>query len=351
MPRTDRLEAEISRGQEAFDEGDLEGAAKALERAERIDRKHPEVLMLGAAIAEEEGDAEGALSRLEQLMALTPADPAPRILAARVLLEIADDPKASLAMIAPAFDDIDDEDLLVDAVMTKTGALLALGDAASREQAKETIRELASEALDDPSVTMMLTSLAIDLEELDLAQRFLDRIVTSPSSDDPEEKALLADKLHLQGELYGQRGDKAAQATAWIEVRRLDQANDATADEPGFTPPEAEIAVAAEEIVDALPLKVRQHMLNVPILLDTAPSDDLIRDGVDPRSLGLFSGTPMSEPTPMPAPTAIHLFTRNIGRFSADNDEFIEQLEITIWHETAHFFGLEDDDLEQLGLG
>jgi predicted Zn-dependent protease with MMP-like domain len=70
----------------------------------------------------------------------------------------------------------------------------------------------------------------------------------------------------------------------------------------------------------------------VPILVDAYPTVDQIESGVDPRLLGLFSGTPMTEASAVggtPHLTAIHL----------------------ILHETAHFFGLDEDQVEALGLG
>jgi len=48
--------------------------------------------------------------------------------------------------------------------------------------------------------------------------------------------------------------------------------------------------------------------------------------------------------------THIRLFKRNLERIAHDLDDLAEEVRITVLHETAHYFGLEDDDLEKIGL-
>ena len=48
---------------------------------------------------------------------------------------------------------------------------------------------------------------------------------------------------------------------------------------------------------------------------------------------------------------AIHLFQRNLEAAAGSREELEDEIRITVLHETAHFFGLEDDDLEAIGLG
>ena len=89
----------------------------------------------------------------------------------------------------------------------------------------------------------------------------------------------------------------------------------------------------------------------MPILIDDAPSEALIGDGLDPRLLGLFQGTPMSEDGGLaPTVTNILLFRGNLARACRDAEHLAEEIRITVLHETAHYFGLDEDDLEALGL-
>ncbi len=88
----------------------------------------------------------------------------------------------------------------------------------------------------------------------------------------------------------------------------------------------------------------------MPILVDEAPSDELIADGVDPRLLGLFQGTPLPEGGDLaPSVTAIWLFRRNLMQLSESRDDVVEEVRITVLHETAHYFGMDEADLEELG--
>jgi predicted Zn-dependent protease with MMP-like domain len=74
---------------------------------------------------------------------------------------------------------------------------------------------------------------------------------------------------------------------------------------------------------------------------------------MDPRSLGLFDGLSDAEVQNAEIatqPTRIVLYTGNlVGSFGTD-DELVEEVEITILHEVGHFFGLDEEDMERLGL-
>jgi len=44
------------------------------------------------------------------------------------------------------------------------------------------------------------------------------------------------------------------------------------------------------------------------------------------------------------------LFHRNIERVARSAQEMEEQIRVTLLHETGHFFGLDEEDLADLGL-
>ena len=76
--------------------------------------------------------------------------------------------------------------------------------------------------------------------------------------------------------------------------------------------------------------------------------------GVDPRSLGLFSGTAYPDKSKLGGQdglSQIILFRRNLERLSGDEDELREEVRATLLHETGHFFGMDDAELEDVGLG
>jgi predicted Zn-dependent protease with MMP-like domain len=151
---------------------------------------------------------------------------------------------------------------------------------------------------------------------------------------------------------YESKGDRALMIEHLLEVRRLDAEQDKLL---GFDPSEYEslIVDTARRAIGELPPQFRKLIENVPILLEDRPSVDLVRDGFDPRALGLFDGANHehhSDAKVVDAPTRIVLYTANLTASCEDTDELAEQVEITVLHEIGHYFGLEEHDMERLGL-
>lgn len=337
MSRTERLLADLERGFAALDAGQLEAAEAAVERCRRIDRKHPDVLALAAGVAEARGDGEEALAQYGALAELRPDDPMPRICLARLELHHRDDPDAALDHLDAAFDFIDEEADLIEAIYVKTEALLARGELA---EARATLAELATSAIDDGDLALDLAELALSAEDPNAAARWVDAARQAA----PE---LEAEALHVLGRVHELAGDRPAMIAAWQEVRRLDLAAP-----PGAVHvSEDELERIAAAALAELPQKIRDHLERVPILIDEVPSEDIVADGFDPRLLGLFQGTPMPEDGALaPTVTNILLFKRNLERFAEDEAHLAEEVRITVLHETAHYFGLDEEDLEALGL-
>ena len=50
-------------------------------------------------------------------------------------------------------------------------------------------------------------------------------------------------------------------------------------------------------------------------------------------------------------PNYIYLFQRNLERIARDREDLIEQITITLHHELGHYLGLDEDEVEDMGLG
>lgn len=336
MSRTERMFTDLERGFEALEEGRIEDAEASLERCRRIDRKHPEVVTLAAAIADARGDADEALAQYQTLSTLRPDDPMPRICIARIELDLGD-PDAALDGIEAAFDFIDEEADLIEAIYVKTAALIARDELA---EARTTLAELASSMIEDAELALDLAELALAAEDAPAAMRWIE----AARKADPDCEA---DAQHLLGRVHEATGDRAQMIAAWQRVRELDRA----------APPgpvhvtDDELERIALDTLAELPPQIRERLEQVPILIDDLPSEALVADGLDPRLLGLFQGTPMPEDGHAPpAVTNILLFRTNLERSAEDEDHLAEEIRITVLHETAHYFGLDEDDLERLGL-
>jgi predicted Zn-dependent protease with MMP-like domain len=98
------------------------------------------------------------------------------------------------------------------------------------------------------------------------------------------------------------------------------------------------------DALDALPAALAAHIDNVVVCVEVAhPSEDL---------LGLYEGTPLTEREAygmMELPDTITLYRDAICAASRDELEVVDQVRVTVVHEVAHHFGLDDDALEELG--
>ena len=100
--------------------------------------------------------------------------------------------------------------------------------------------------------------------------------------------------------------------------------------------------------LDTLPPALAALLDNVVVLVEAeAPAGD--RD-----LLGLYDGVPLTERdggyTFVP-PDRILLFRGPLSRMCRTAAELAEEVRVTVVHEVAHHFGIDDNHLEELGWG
>lgn len=161
-----------------------------------------------------------------------------------------------------------------------------------------------------------------------------------------------ADAHHALAQVHEAAGDHEAMVRHYLEVLRLDAHDDIGA---GIGTPEDQrlIAAVAEAVLEDLPEEFRARLGNVPVVLEARPARYLVEEGFDPRALGLFEGPDhfgQRSAEPAAAPSRIVLFYANLLASYPDEDELREQVEVTVLHEIGHYFGLDEDDMERLGL-
>jgi predicted Zn-dependent protease with MMP-like domain len=109
-----------------------------------------------------------------------------------------------------------------------------------------------------------------------------------------------------------------------------------------------------QEAVAELPEEFRDRLQNVVIIIDDNPSPEILEqmDLEDDHTLfGLYEGTPLTERgfgAPL-QPDRIWIFQQPIEETCDTEEEIRDEIKITIVHEVAHFFGLDDDYLEDIG--
>lgn len=101
-----------------------------------------------------------------------------------------------------------------------------------------------------------------------------------------------------------------------------------------------------DDAIDSIPDDLFDMIDNCVILVaDEAPADD-------PSLLGLYEGIPATERDSgygAVLPDRILIFRRNLLDLCQDRDELIDEIHITVVHEIAHYFGIDDERLHALG--
>ena len=216
----------------------------------------------------------------------------------------------------------------------------------------ETDPEAALAALDDASPTWA------DHPEVLFCRGELVWTISGPEAAQPLfERAVavapeFADARYELGEILGLLGEEEEMIAQNLEVLRLDARAD-LGDGIGTPEDQRFIAGVAGEVLANIPEEFRDRLTNVPLVLEPRPHRSLVAEGFDPRALGLFEGaddygqrTRGSDPLP----TRIVLFYANLLASFPDEDALREEIEVTILHEIGHFFGLDEADMERLGL-
>lgn len=189
--------------------------------------------------------------------------------------------------------------------------------------------------------------------EGELAWRDLELI----AARDHLRKAVEADPRHADARwalarVCEELGERQEMIEHDLVVLRLDAAADRR-DGRGTQEDLDVIERTAEDIIASVPEEFAERLANVPIVLEPRPSAGIVAEGFDPRALGLFEGADdrgqRSHELDV-RPTRIVLFYANLLATCPDDETLREQIEITVLHEVGHFFGLDEDDVDALGL-
>ena len=96
--------------------------------------------------------------------------------------------------------------------------------------------------------------------------------------------------------------------------------------------------------LDELPPHIAEALENVAVLVEDENPED-------PDLLGLYHGVPLPERGDMAGalPDKISIYRIPLEESFADPAELREEIRITVLHELAHYFGLEEDRIAELG--
>jgi predicted Zn-dependent protease with MMP-like domain len=117
-----------------------------------------------------------------------------------------------------------------------------------------------------------------------------------------------------------------------------------------------ELREEVARVLDKLPRRFRRQLRNLEIVVEEKPDAELLLSvGLDPRHqtlYGLYQGIPLPDRSafyPPILPDKITIFSEPLLRDFPDPDGLREQIRTTVLHEIAHYFGMDDDEIDKLG--
>ena len=117
----------------------------------------------------------------------------------------------------------------------------------------------------------------------------------------------------------------------------------------GLSLSEEEFREAVADALDQIPDELARLMTNVAVLIEDEPPPD------EPELLGIYEGTPLTEREGWwdagSLPDRITIFKGPLERMSVDRDDLLDEVAVTVVHEIAHHFGVDDARLHELGWG
>jgi len=114
---------------------------------------------------------------------------------------------------------------------------------------------------------------------------------------------------------------------------------------------------AVERAIEMIPEMFRAQLNNMTIAVEDRPSPDLLREMEVPPGetlFGVFTGVPLPERSviePPLYPDVILIFREPLMAGCHSLEELEEEIAITVVHEVAHYMGLSEEQLEELGYG
>lgn len=106
-----------------------------------------------------------------------------------------------------------------------------------------------------------------------------------------------------------------------------------------------------------VPPPFNEHLRNVDIVVKRRPSRADLADAdlaPDESMYGFYRGIPLTERDggyQMVAPDVIDIYQQPLEEDFPDEPELVNEIRTTVLHELAHYFGIDDDRLDELGLG
>ncbi|HOJ15261.1 MAG TPA: metallopeptidase family protein [Deltaproteobacteria bacterium] len=116
-----------------------------------------------------------------------------------------------------------------------------------------------------------------------------------------------------------------------------------------------EFARIVARALDNIPEEIMRHVENVAVTIEDRHSPEVLEEmGLEPDEplFGLYTGVALTEreiSSPELMPDTIVIFKEPLLEYCTSREELEEEIEITVVHEIAHYFGISEERLAELG--
>lgn len=103
-----------------------------------------------------------------------------------------------------------------------------------------------------------------------------------------------------------------------------------------------------DDALDSIPQEVFDRLENVAVLIEQEPPAGV------PDLLGLYEGVPLTARDSSwmgSLPDHIRIFRGPLLRMCCSREQLVHEVAVTVLHEIAHHFGIEEQRLHDLGWG
>ena len=120
---------------------------------------------------------------------------------------------------------------------------------------------------------------------------------------------------------------------------------------------EETFAEIVQEALESIPEGFRDYLKDIAVDVEDLPNEATCRQMKvrDRRELlGLYHGTPLTErhvEAPYRFPERIVIYQGNIERICRNRRQMVNQIRKTVLHEIGHHFGMDEEDLDDVGYG
>jgi len=113
-----------------------------------------------------------------------------------------------------------------------------------------------------------------------------------------------------------------------------------------------EFEAVVQQVMDRLPEWVHEALQHIEICVTDEPGDEA--EPGEEGLLGLYVGTPLTERCMddiVTGPDVIYVYRLPHLAMELPLEELREEIATTLIHEIAHYFGIDDDHLDEIGWG